>query len=70
MNTDESLTTSLGWSQVALLAENSNELVNSGLNFSADYRSRFENVYWGIEASTDIDAVGEQVYRLGAYIGF
>jgi len=70
MNADESLTTSLGWSQVALLAENSNELVNSGLNFSADYRSRFENVYWGIEASTDIDAVGEQVYRLGAYIGF
>ena len=70
MNSDESLTTSLGWSQVILLADNSSERVNSSLNFSADYRSRFENLYWGVEASTGIDIVGEHVYRLGVYVGF
>ena len=70
INADESLTTTFGWSQVALLAEDSIERINSGVNFSADYRSRFENVYWGIEASTGIDALGGQAYRLGIYVGF
>lgn len=70
MNSDESLTTTFGWSQVTLLTEDSSERVNSGLNFSADYRSRFESAYWGVEASTGIDAFGEQTYRLGVYFGF
>jgi len=57
-------------SRVALLAEDSKEIGNSGLNFSADYRSRYENVYWGVEASYGLDAVGEQIYRVGVYLGF
>lgn len=70
MNTDESLTSSFGWSEVELPTNQLNEQVSSGLNFSVDYRSRFENVYWGLEASTGIDVVGERVYRLGVYLGF
>ena len=69
MGAENSLTTTFGWSQVVLLNESSNELVNSSLNFSADYRSRFQNVYWGIEASAGIDAVGERVYRISLYLG-
>lgn len=70
MSADESLTTSLGWSQVASISGASQETVTSGLHASVDYRSRYDNAYWGIEAATGIDAVGEQVYRLRVYVGF
>ncbi|MEC8904233.1 MAG: capsule assembly Wzi family protein [Pseudomonadota bacterium] len=70
MGAENSLTTTFGWSQVVLLNESSNELVNSSLNFSADYRSRFQNVYWGVEASTGLDVLGERIYRVGVYLGF
>lgn len=69
MGAENSLTTTFGWSQIALLNESSNELVNSSLNFSADYRSRFQNAYWGVETSAGIDAIGERVYRISLYLG-
>lgn len=69
MDAENSLTTSLGWSQVALLTQPLNERVSSGLNFSADYRSRYKSVYWGVEASFGEDVIGDQVYRVSFYLG-